>query len=63
MMAQEGYISGIKYTKTMSDDRYRIVEPITPGITLKGLEYLSENGLMQKASRLAKGIKDIVPGI
>lgn len=34
-----------------------------PRLTLKGLEYLNENSLMQRAMRMAKGIKDCVPGI
>lgn len=34
-----------------------------PQITLKGLEYLNENSLMQRAMRMSKGIKDCVPGI
>ena len=29
-------------------------------ITLKGLEYLEENSLMQKAARLAKGIAEVL---
>ena len=32
-------------------------------ITLKGLEYLSENSLMKKAANLAKSIKETIPGI
>ena len=30
---------------------------------LKGLEYLAENTMMKKAAELAKGIKEIIPGI
>ena len=30
-------------------------------ITLKGLEYLSENTIMQKIYKMAKGISEIVP--
>ena len=32
-------------------------------ITLKGLEYLQENSIMQKLYQAAKGFKEIVPGI
>lgn len=32
-------------------------------ITLKGLEYLHENSIMQKMYNLAKGIKDVTPTI
>ncbi|MEG0585127.1 MAG: YjcQ family protein [Christensenellaceae bacterium] len=34
-----------------------------PKITLKGLEYLHENSMMQKIMRAAKGIKDTIPFI
>lgn len=32
-------------------------------ITLKGLEYLQENSMMQKIYKTMKGIKDVVPAI
>lgn len=32
-------------------------------ITLKGLEYLSENSLMKKVANIAKSIKETIPGI
>ena len=32
-------------------------------ITLKGLEYLQENSIMQKIYKAAKGVKDITPGM
>ncbi|RGS69957.1 YjcQ family protein [Mitsuokella sp. AF21-1AC] len=34
-----------------------------PRLTLQGLEYLNENSMMQRAMRMAKGIKDSVPGL
>lgn len=40
-----------------------IAEPIAPRITLKGMEYLSENTFMKKAANLVKGIKDTIPGM
>ena len=63
MMQDNGYVTGIVCTRTASDDKRHIVEPIKPVITLKGLEYLSENTFMKKAANLAKGIKDTIPGI
>ncbi len=33
---------------------------VAPRITLKGLEYLQENPLMEKAADLAKGIAEII---
>ena len=32
-------------------------------MTLKGLEYMSENTMMKKAANLLNGIKESVPGL
>lgn len=63
MMQDNGYVTGIVSTRTASDDKRHIVEPVKPVITLKGLEYLSENTLMKKAANIVKGVKDTIPGI
>ena len=63
LLQSEGYISGLIFAQTASDSRPQLVQPARPLITLKGLEYLTENSMMQKASKLLKGIKEIVPGI
>ena len=63
MMQDNGYVTGIVSTRTESDDKRHIVEPVKPVITLKGLEYLSENTLMKKAANIVKGVKDTIPGI
>ncbi|MDO4647421.1 MAG: YjcQ family protein [Eubacteriales bacterium] len=63
MLVKSGYIEGVIYDQTMSDYSPRIVEPITPVITLQGLEYLEENSLMKKAANIMKGIKETVPGL
>lgn len=60
MLIKAGYIDGFKATPT-STGTY--ITPIDPQITLQGLQYLEENSMMQKAYRLAKGIKDITPGL
>lgn len=60
MMQDVGYISGVEvhtYITGVSVNTRSIA------ITLKGLEYLQENSMMQKAYRAIKGIRDIVPGI
>ena len=54
-----GYIDGITTTQTMSDKFPHIVEPITPRITLKGMEYLSENGMMGKARDALRLLGDL----
>lgn len=63
MLQDAGYIKGLVCTQSTSDDRPRLVDPIRPMLTLKGLEYLSENSTMKKAAALLKGIKEVVPGI
>lgn len=56
MLAADGYIGGILIKVGAQ------INVVTPQITLKGLEYLSEHPLMRKAANTAKGIKDIIPG-
>lgn len=63
MMVDEGYINGIVCTKSLTDDKRHICEPIEPVITLKGIEYLTENTLVKKAGNMLKGIKDTIPGM
>lgn len=60
MLIKAGYIDGIKITSTATGT---YITSINPQITLQGLQYLEENSMMRKAYRLAKGIKDITPGI
>lgn len=63
MLANSGYIDGIIFDQCSGDYSPHIEQPIRPAITLKGLEYLSDNTLMKKAANIAKGIKEMVPGI
>lgn len=55
MLSQAGYITGVAFAcdVMMSIGRLRL--------TLRGLEYLEENSLMERAYRAAKGIKDLIP--
>lgn len=58
MMADAGYIKGIRiYKDTLGEIE---IEDDGIRITLKGLEYLSENTIMQRLYKTAKGISDIV---
>ena len=61
MLYEAGYIDGIEPIALMNGN-YDI-KLVEPSITLRGLEYLETNDMMQKAYRLLKGIKDITPGI
>jgi hypothetical protein len=63
LMQEEGYIKGLVYQQTMSDSQPHVVEPVRPSITIKGLEYLAENGIMKKMAEAAKRVKEIIPGI
>ena len=61
MMVDVGYIKGVEITEYIDGERR--VEDFGIRITLKGLEYLQENSIMQKMYKTAKGIKEIVPGL
>lgn len=58
MLVEAGYISGVSFRENISDEIDIIAE--NPLITIKGLEYLAENTIMQRLYKTAKGIKDIV---
>lgn len=58
MMVDTGYINGIRtYKDTLGEIE---IEDDGIRITLKGLEYLSENAIMQRMYKTAKGITDII---
>lgn len=61
MMADVGYIKGVDVDESISGDLIVNVDSIR--ITLKGLEFLQENTIMQRFYKAAKGIKDITPGL
>lgn len=58
MLKNEGYIDGVAIVKRMNAPKS--VKLLNVKITLKGLEYLHENSLMQKAMNIAKGITEII---
>ncbi len=59
MMADVGYITGVEIRRFITGETSVDARDIR--ITLKGLEYLQENGIMRKHYKAAKGIADIVP--
>ena len=61
IMADVGYIKGIEMYEDITGEL--IVEASDMRITLKGLEYLQENSIMQKMYNAAKGIKEVIPGL
>ena len=61
MMADAGLIKGVKVYGDILGATH--VDNNGIRITLKGLEYLTENSIMQKLYKAAKGIKEVVPGL
>ena len=58
-----GYIRGLVFEQTMSDNKAHLIEPIQPEITLKGLEYLADNTIMKRVGNTLRGLKDTIPGM
>lgn len=61
-MQKNGYIEGLLIYSCAPDKGVeRVYHPIHPKITIKGLEYLSENSMMKKVHETLKGLKEIIP--
>ena len=60
-LQENGYIRGLVIDQSLSESFPHIVEPIRPRITLRGMEYLAENRMMEKAKEALKLIGDIIP--
>lgn len=60
MLLKNGYVEGFQVIQYIGDQTPNIEGLECIRITLKGLEYLEENSLMQKAARLAKGIAEVL---
>lgn len=60
MLKEEGYVKGFESVQYIGERSARIYDLINIKITLKGLEYLSENSLMKKAADIAKGIIETI---
>lgn len=61
MMADVGYIKGIEMYEDITGELNVHAQDMR--ITLKGLEYLQENTIMQRMYNTAKGIKEVIPGL
>lgn len=59
MLVQAGHIIGLSFDEAA--DGSIMMSVGRPRITLKGLEYLEENSLMQRAVRTLRGIKELIP--
>lgn len=49
------------YTAIGQKERAKITDDLC--ITPKGIEYLAENSMMQKAKKALKELKEIIPGV
>lgn len=61
MLSDSGYVKGVIIKNYAGGDK--LVDVSGMKITLKGLEYLSENNIMQKFYSVTKGVVDLIPGI
>lgn len=60
LMQEEGYIKGLVLSKDLEQTYMHISEPIKPKITIKGLEYLSDNSFMAKAKEALRMEGEII---
>lgn len=58
MLSDSGYIKGVELGNYM---RTPVIRYTNAKITLKGLEYLAENTLMQRAYKAINKITDLIP--
>ncbi len=61
MLIDNDYIKGVSMKSY--DNSYIVIGLENAKITLKGLEYLSENSIMKKIARGAKALVDVAPKI
>ena len=61
MMADVGYIKGVSISKDITGSMN--VDADNMRITLKGLEYLQENSIMQKMYKVSKGLTDVINAV
>lgn len=58
MLSDSGYIKGVEFEDTIAGTRIYFDDI---RITLKGLEYLTENTFMKRAYRAIKGVSEVIP--
>ncbi|MGN0506644.1 MAG: YjcQ family protein [Lachnospiraceae bacterium] len=59
MMSDVGYIKGAQVKRNIYGEL--LIDCSDMKITLKGLEYLQENSMMQKIYKTIKGVAEIIP--
>ena len=60
MLVDAGYLQNVNIIAPPGQESRIVVGNPKPQITLKGLEYLSENSLMSKAAKALKGIAEVI---
>lgn len=60
---EDGLVEGIHLIPMMGNTGYGIKGMRDIQITPRGIEYLSENSMMEKAKRTLKELKEIIPGL
>ena len=60
-LSEEGYITGVKIGVVVGSTEQLDTRDVA--IALKGIEYLQENGTMQKVGKALKQAGEIVPGL
>ena len=61
MLHKEGYIEGLVYKQYIGESSLLLVDRVK--ITLKGLEYLEENSLMQKINAASSGVVSLAADV
>ncbi|MFE6167025.1 YjcQ family protein [Viridibacillus arvi] len=61
MMIDEGYVTGLTAVP-IAGQTYVSYKAIDPRPTMYGIQTLNENTMTAKAVRIAKGIKEFIPG-
>lgn len=59
-LQENGLIRGLVYAHDLTNKFPHLVEPIRPVITLKGMEFLENNGTLSKAKEALKMLGDFV---
>ena len=60
---KEGYIDGVVLVAVLGQTYKSVKTTEALSITPKGIEYIQENGTMQKAKKFLKELKEIIPGM
>lgn len=62
-LIDKGYLKGFHIIRDIDGQTKPVIvwRDSSPEITIEGMEYLEENGLMKKAAELVRGIREVLP--